>query len=145
MVHQVLFDNNKEIHFDLTALIVKAIDSNLNWRERAFFNLIDFLTQKDFRVLYWEEDENWATIQDGQTENIVGYVWRLHPLVIVLESLKDCLLELTNQDDLICILVQSLTEKRFVLSIEVLKDYFENNMDFNSFSIEDLWQYSNSR
>ena len=128
---------------EIKEIIKKVVSSNMDWTFSMFFFVIDKLREKDIKVSFWEDEENWASIL--LNNKTVGYIWKKFPLIILekeeIPNFKNLVIE---YGPITYIEVESLNKDLFSLEDDDLKSYFNDSLDFNSFTMEDLWYNTNS-
>lgn len=128
---------------NITEIIKKVTSSNINWEYSIFYFIIDRLNESSYNISFWDNEENWASIIEE--EKIIGYVWRKYPLIIcemrVMLSLMNLLQEIESVD---YIGVSSLIKDLFKIDDHSLYKYFDGDLNFDSFTMEDLWFNTNS-
>ena len=127
---------------DITELFKKVTSSELNWSVSVFYSVLEYIKKQKFQVSFWEGEENWASII--YNNNTVGYIWKKYPLIIFEEQIYPFLDQYFKDIDGVYYLnVDSLNIDLFSIQREEFKDYFENFHKFDSFTIEDLWFFTN--
>lgn len=92
---------------------------------------------------FWEGEENWASILIN--DKTIGYIWRKYPLIIIeKEGVPDFKNILSIHGSISYIEVDSLSKDLFRLGDQELRGYFDSSIQFDSFTMEDLWFNTNS-
>ncbi len=128
---------------EINKIIKDAVSSNIDWMFSVFYLVIDELKNAGIQVSFWDGEENWASILVNN--KTIGYIWKKYPLIII--EKKDSLdikSVLIGHDSISYIEVDSLSGDFFRLDDNELKEYFDNSIDFDSFTMEDLWFNTNS-
>ena len=127
---------------DITHSIKKAISQDILWR-RPFVTVINKLQDNGYIISFWENEENWGCIVSG--DSLIGYIWEKYPLVFIKSqysvAIKDLLAE---EQSIVFIDANEMTEKVFVINYEVLKDYIDHGLSDDGFSAEDFWFVTNT-
>ncbi len=128
---------------NITEIIKKVTLDNINWKHSIFYLAINTLDNNEFKVSFWDDEENWASIIGDKVTT--GYIWQKYPLIICEKNIMpDVRKALINIENIYYIEVDSLTEDLFKIEDQNLYKYFDDNIDFKSFTIEDLWFNTNS-
>lgn len=128
---------------EIDEIIKSTVSSNVDWEFLMFYLVIDALQSAGVQVSFWEGEENWASIH--VRDKIVGYIWKKHPLIIIeRESIPDFKSMLIDYEPINYIEVDSLSRDLFKLNDDGLKRYFDCSIDFDLFTMEDLWFNTNS-
>ena len=127
---------------NITSNLRQVLDMGQEWSYLSFFECIESFKNGKLAVSYWHNEDSWMTLLNEN--NVVAYVWRKYPLIIV------------NEDYLL--VVRSIIADKFrVISIPtpgMEKDVFQLDEDFDSirfefgfekgkFSADDFWYYTN--
>lgn len=124
-------------------VIKKAVSNDIDWRGTNFYVVIKALNTADFGVSFWDGEENWASIL--KSEKLVGYMWKKYPLIILERNCKLDTKSIIGEFESISIIrLDSLNKDLFYLDDYKLRDYFEGMLNFESFTMEDLWFNTNS-
>jgi len=128
---------------NITQEIKNAINQNILWSVKIFFDFIEKLRVEEIEVSYWEGEENWATLG---VENIpIGYLWKKYPLMFIqsnyLNTFKDIM---ETNAYLSVVVVDDLNAKVLEIDYLNLKDFFEYGIDYSELSVTDLWFQTNS-
>lgn len=128
---------------DITQDIKSAINRNILWSVRIFFDFIEKLRVEKVEVSYWDGEENWATLIVDSSP--VGYLWKKYPVLFIQSNYLN---KLKGQDGistfLSVIVVDDLNAEVLELNYFDLKDYFEYGINYSKFSATDLWFQTNS-
>lgn len=126
---------------DITNDFINAIDKTEFWQQDFSF-AIERIHNNGYIISFWEE-ENWAVISSGS--DVIGYIWKKHPLLIVLNLYTDQLRSILRKyKSLVYISTDSLTEQSFLVDYRKLKDYIDYGLADDGFSAEDLWFLTNT-
>ncbi|ALR31282.1 hypothetical protein ATE47_12445 [Chryseobacterium sp. IHB B 17019] len=129
---------------DITIKIKNALSYKGNWKISDFFFIIELLEKNRIDISFWENEENWATLLN---DNIaIGYLWKMFPILIIEDNYLNLVkLNLQNYTFINTINVENLSFKTLKLEDGILSDYLDNNIiNYNKFSANDLWFYTNS-
>lgn len=127
---------------DITRSIEKAISQNVLWRQE-FSGVIKKLQDNGYIISFWENEENWASIL--LDNNIIGYMWEKYPLVFIKAQYSDSVKRLlTEEQPIVFIDVNDITEKAFIINYSALKDYIDYGLSDDGFSAEDFWFVTNT-
>lgn len=127
---------------DITHNIEKAINQDVLWRQ-GFLNMLKKLQDNGYIISFWENEENWASILVD--DNIIGYMWEKYPLVFVKSQYSNSIKNLLNEEQSIVFIdVDEITEKAFIIDFEALKDYIDYGLPDDGFSAEDFWFVTNT-
>lgn len=128
---------------NITEIIKKVISDKINWKHSIFYLVINLLKENNFEISFWDNEENWASIIEG--EETKGYIWQKYPLIICEKNTLPKVLNLFKDlESIYYIEVNSLTKDLFKIDDEELYKYFDDDFKFESFTMEDLWFYTNS-
>jgi len=128
---------------DITKNILEAISKDVLWSIDLFFSFITELRVKGYEISYWPNENNWASI--SFEDSLVGYLWKKYPLLFIESRGKEKINELlTKFDYIVVIVVNNLTDKNFQLNYSEFKDILDYGVNYDAFSAEDLWFYTNS-
>lgn len=128
---------------DITTLIKEVSSKNIIWGVDVFYAVIEQLRSKGYYISFWDNEENWATIIFD--DKIIGYLWNKFPLAFVISQyVNDISISLKAFDCVIFIEVNNLTSKELKIDYNDLKDKIDFGIDYDGFSAEDLWFYTNS-
>lgn len=128
---------------EITEILKKVVASNADWAFSMFYLVMDALKEKGIQVSFWEGEENWASIL--LKTKTIGYIWKKYPLIILeKKGISDLKSVIADFDPINYIEVDSLSEDLFSIDDDNLKGYFDNSIEFSSFTMEDLWFNTNS-
>jgi len=129
---------------NVTQIFRNAISSHTDWMINTFYKVIEVLRKKDVRISFWEGEENWASILiDNKT---VGYIWRKYPLIVIKKnSVPNLISLLSNQKIINYLEVDSLDKELLRIEDSELAEFLDGYSNLSSFTIEDIWFYTNSR
>jgi len=128
---------------EINEIIKSTISSNIDWMFSMFYLVIDALKSAGVQVSFWEGEENWGSILVN--DKTTGYIWKKYPLIIIeKEGSPDFKSILIGDIPINYIEVDSLSRDLFRLNDDELKGYFDSSIDFDSFTMEDLWFNTNS-
>lgn len=140
MGRQEQLDNEMK---EISGIIKNTISSNIDWAFSMFYLVIDVLKSAGIQVSFWEEEENWGSILVNN--KTIGYIWKKYPLIIIeKEGIPNFKNMLAGHAPINFIEVDSLGLDLFRLDDGELKGYFDSSIDFDSFTMEDLWFNTNS-
>lgn len=140
MGHQEQLDNEMK---EISEIIKSTVSSKIDWMFSVFYLVIDVLKSSGIQVSFWEGEENWGSILVNN--KTIGYIWKKYPLIIIeKEGIPDFKNMLTGHAPINFIEVDSLGQDLFRLNDDELKRYFDSSIDFDSFTMEDLWFSTNS-
>lgn len=129
---------------DITTILENVLDRDTDWQHSLFYSFTESLNNLDFDVSFWEGEENWATVI--YNTQAVGYVWKKYPLIFLTKETSTSIKDLRKDFEEITILeVDKLNVDLFKLKNSGTIDYFGENLDFDSFTAEDLWFATNSK
>lgn len=127
---------------DITHSIEKAINQDVLWRP-SFFKIIKKLQDDRYIISFWENEENWASILLG--DSIIGYIWEKYPLVFIKSQYSGSIKSLLNEEQpIVFIDADEMTEKAFIINYEALKDHIDYGLPNDGFSAEDFWFVTNT-
>lgn len=127
---------------NITEIFKNAISSKIDWTHEVFYSVTERLKNNNFEFSFWDGDENWASILIKNTTK--GYIWKKYPIIIFEKNaLPNVKKELKEFKTIYYLEVNSLNSELFQID-EELNKYFDNFIDFKSFTIEDLWFQTNS-
>lgn len=127
---------------DITHSIEKAISQDVLWRQ-GFFNIIKKLQDNGYIISFWENEENWASIL--LDDKIIGYMWEKYPLAFIKSQYSDSIKSFLNEEQpIVFIDANEMTEKVFIINYEALKDYIDYGLPDDGFSAEDFWFVTNT-
>ena len=128
---------------NITEILKKVFASNVYWSISLFYLVLEKLRDSNIDLSFWEEEENWASIIIDN--NVCGYIWRKYPLIIIEDKISSEIKDILNViEGIYFIEVGSLNVDLFKIEDENIKVYFESFNKYNSFTMEDLWFYTNS-
>lgn len=128
---------------DITNIIDAAISVDVVWGVGSFLSSIEKMERKGLKVSFWEGEENWASIL--MDDELIGYMWRKHPLVFVLSQYEDGVKESLNEFEYVFFIgVDSLSDKNLRINSTELKHEMDIEMFADEFSADDLWFHTNS-
>lgn len=127
---------------NISEVFRKAMLVDTTWKTREFYEILNKFDNDTFEVSYWEGEENWASIL---VKNIlIGYIWRKYPLIIIEKQYAKEIKELAECDDLCYYLeVEALNKDVFEIDDVQIRKIVNGSMDFDSFTMEDLWFNTN--
>lgn len=101
------------------------------------------LREHKFKISYWENEENWATIiVNGEP---IGYLWKKYPVLFIENDYLLQITRLSNKFEFLSIItVEGLNSEIFKMDYNVLAEYFDYGVDYERFSATDLWFHTNS-
>ncbi|NLR62518.1 hypothetical protein HGH93_30785 [Chitinophaga polysaccharea] len=127
---------------DITDSIVKAIRQDVLWMQTLVY-VVEKLQNNGYTISFWENEENWAIML--RNDSVIGYMWKKYPLVFIKSPYNDAIKELLQEEQpVVFIDVNDVTEKAFVIDYRVLKDYIEYGLADDGFSAEDFWFVTNT-
>ncbi len=114
------------------------------WSVTDFFIAMSELQDSGYQISHWKSEENWAII--SSLSSTIGYLWRKKPLMFVVSKFSNELKRsLKNEDHIIFIQVEGLNSKELKINRDMLKEEQDIvDMDFDKFSVVDLWFCTNS-
>ncbi|GEM53204.1 hypothetical protein [Empedobacter brevis] len=128
---------------DLTHIITDITCSyNDNWYFNDFFIVINILKNNELEISYWEDEENWASVINN--DKIVGYLWHNYPLLFIEYRYSDIVNDFSDNYKFEVIFVNSVYTDLFKMDNKLIT-VFDNFINLNSFTAEDLWFYTNSK
>lgn len=130
---------------DITEEIKKAISSPNMWNISNFDKFVQDMA-KYMQISYWENEENWASILN-ETLEVKGFIWRKYPLIVLEKGVDISIIQYLNEKQEISLLIlNSLKEESLTIAehFNQLNHYENNEFNFESFTMEDLWFYTNT-
>ena len=125
---------------DLTEKFREIIGSNTNWRFSLFYISIDMLKKNNINCSFWEGEETWASIIIN--DEVVGYIWEKYPLIAIENRVVSQIGSiLKDVDEIHFIEVESLSRDLF----KIESDEIISIVGYGTFTMEDLWFYTNSK
>ena len=129
---------------DITQHINKAMSEDVLWRVNQFYTIIERLPEKGYTVSYWEGEENWAIVH--LNNNIVAYLWQKYPLLFVNSSyLNNLRFFFDDYNFIVIVESENFNKPEFTITEKNLDKEIDGRINFESFSVEDLWFETNSR
>jgi hypothetical protein len=128
---------------NISEIFRKVISIDTTWKIREFYDLLNKFDNNNFEISYWKGEENWASILlENKT---IGYIWKNYPLIIIEKHYAKEIKELAKCSDL-CnyVEVEALNKDLFEIDDNQVRKTLNGFMDFNSFTMEDLWFTTNS-
>lgn len=129
---------------DVTIVFEKALMSQTDWLVDTFYSVLSILKENEIPFSFWDGEENWVSILNNI--NVIGFIWHKYPLIILekdnhysLNSILECI------DSLNYLYVESLSISLCYITDHNLKKLLNCNLNLESFTIEDLWFYTNAR
>ena len=131
---------------DITKTIKEAVYSNALWSVSMFYETLKELEKIKVKISYWENEENWAIIFDKYSK-VKGYIWKKYPLIVLDKETN--IKTINTLKDISCInllILNSIHEENLMITekIEYLSIFENDEFNINSFTMEDLWFYTNS-
>lgn len=128
---------------NITQDIKKAINQNVLWSINTFYDFIETIRNKGFEVSFWDGEENWAILIVAKTN--IGYLWEKYPLLFIQSNYLDNIkYDVEDYSFLSIISVDDLNTNVLKLNYDELTEHFEYGIDYNKFSVTDLWFHTNS-
>lgn len=128
---------------NITVQIKEAIAVNALWRISDFFYFIEILNGAGFKISYWKDEENWATLlHNGE---VITYIWQKYPLIFVREDcVEDLKMFIKELNYIIVIESKDLVSNDFTLDMdEDLINRISCAVNTKSFSANDFWFHTN--
>jgi len=111
------------------------------WSVSDFFAAKDLLHEQRFHVSYWEGEDSWAQMLEG--DRVFGCMWKRYPLPFVEESESHGLSELRDKFSCIEIIsVHSLSDPELIFSSDLALRLFDEIFEF-PVSAESIWFSTN--
>jgi hypothetical protein len=125
---------------DLTEKFKAIIGSNTNWRFSLFHISLETLRSNNINCSFWEGEETWASIIIN--DEVVGYIWEKYPLIAIEQRVISQIGSmLKDVDEIHFIEVESLSRDLF----KIESDEIISIVGYGTFTMEDLWFYTNSK
>jgi hypothetical protein len=74
-------ERSKDNMRDITSLILKAINVNIDWSVNGFYAFMEDAEKCGISISYSEGEEYWASM--GYNNELIGHIWRPNPLVFI--------------------------------------------------------------
>ncbi len=126
---------------DLTEKFRAIIGSNTNWRFPLFHISLEILRSNNINCSFGEGEETWASIIIN--DEVVGYIWEKYPLIAIEHRVISQIGSiLKNIDEIHFIEVESLSRDLFKIESDEINSIVGY---YGTFTMEDLWFYTNSK
>lgn len=147
MVSSIVCQEQKDIEMkgiiDITEILKKVTNSNTYWSLSIFYDVLEIFKNHNIKFSFWDGEENWASVLNS--DEVIGFLWKKYPLIIIEKENVVQIRELLKKIEGITYLeVESVNEDLFRIDSKSVKEYFDHFPKFDSFTIEELWFYTNS-
>lgn len=122
---------------NLTQQFREALPNALLWRNRDFYEVMAVIFSTEFSLIFWEGQDNWAVIRDGETE--VGYIWKKYPVIFVINEVAARITgSLKNRPYVAVVSTHDLSEKEFMMDEDSPDVMLVAGLDSGRFSAEEF-------
>ena len=128
---------------NLTEVLEKAVSQETMWAVSSFFEILEIIDNTDFKISFWEGEENWATILKNNV--VIGYIWKKYPFISIQSDFFHQITSIINSKSYIyCIEVESLNTELLLYDKRLLEKYFGREFYQPPLTMEDLWFQTNT-
>ncbi|SHF00705.1 hypothetical protein [Dysgonomonas macrotermitis] len=129
---------------DVTSIFKKALFSHSDWMINTFHAALFILEKNDINISFWEREENWASVIQG--DRIAAYIWQKYPLILFEKnSYLNLPLLLKEYEVINYIEADNLNSSLFKINCKKTGDLLDAYpLNLNSFTLEDLWFRTNA-
>jgi hypothetical protein len=128
---------------DITQDVRSAISQDVLWAVEMFFIIKEQLKNNGYEILFWENEENWATIDIE--DRSIGFIWKRYPLIFIIdEDAKPIENLLKDYDFMTFIEVADFKAEILKINYQEFKDRIEFGLNQDQFSVYDFWSATNS-